>query len=771
MHSACCARVRAPPPLPPPGPAPSPRLSFQPSPPFFQVTPVAGLAAAAAALSTARPNLLYVSAGVVGGRGALAAAAAAVVGGTSPNADPLPLLATLPPAAVLSLAALIKASPPIAAVYLDAATPPEAAGLLRGAGAAAVIYWPRPGGSGGGGGAAAGPSAQTAAAPHHHHHQHHHRPLPPLASPPPSSPAASVMGHAFFAALAAPGATLPEAFAVGLCALQAHTGAGAPARRRSPSPPVAASLLPPESADLPRPRVGLPVLDAAHPPSLPSVDSVPLPPDCLSKPDGGPAVPPSAAGSTPAGRPEGDPAWGDTRIYSPPGETALNLAGRPHPSTRRLAFVGEALRAVLVFQARSLVITAAVRAEPPTISGPPLPPGVAVAACGVQTPAGTAATILIAGPPGLLMSPARLEASVRAGSVASALTAQVHPLALGATYEAPVVGGAGVPGCLSALARGGGGGGAGGGGVGGSAQPPASLPAAALRLSAPLWGVTTLAAIAGRVGTAATPPAPGAGPAARLLAALGIAGVGCTPVAGFGPATALRFAAAAGEPPVLPVAAGSGGGFDTAGGDLTATSALLSTANLARRDPRVSSAGTAAADLPRRPSPSLPPRARQAPVSPRPAPDRPPLASCPVDVFLADAARFVPHPPSPGCATPTPPLHWPDALLHGLPLDAHALYTAVVAAGGGAVLRAAKEPTAWAAAVLPALTTNTPAAGAGVGGRAPAAIGDDLARLYTDSGLAAYEAAYPGDVAVGGGVEAEDGGRESKRVRVLIEKI
>lgn len=102
-----------------------------------QVTPALGLAAAASALASSRPNLLYVTAGVVGGRAALEGTAAAVSAGVSTR---LPPLAQLPAPAVHALAALVRAAPAaIAAVYLDAAAPPEAAGLLRGSGAGAVV--------------------------------------------------------------------------------------------------------------------------------------------------------------------------------------------------------------------------------------------------------------------------------------------------------------------------------------------------------------------------------------------------------------------------------------------------------------------------------------------------------------------------------------------------------------------------------------------------------------------------------------------------------
>ena len=248
-----------------------------------------------------------------------------------------------------------------------------------------------------------------------------------------------------------------------------------------------------------------------------------------------------------------------------------------------------------------------------------------------------------------------------------------------------------------------------------------------------------------------------------MLAALGIAGVGSAPVASFDAATALRFAAASAEPPLLPVIVPAGGG-----GPAAAAAPLLTTAVLARRDPRVSSAGAdrpgsggaAAAAGPPPPPASRPPSTKR-PRTPPPPPDpaRPPLAACPRGTLAADLARFA-DPAAPPAAGRRP---WPDALLHGRPIDGVSLYRAVAAAGGSAALRAAKAgPAAWTDAVLPALLPNAPAAGP-LGGRAPSALGEDLARLYMDT-LAAYEAAYPGDMAAA--VKGEGGGGEGKRVRV-----
>ncbi|DBA79408.1 hypothetical protein WJX79_002219 [Trebouxia sp. C0005] len=152
----------------------------------------------------------------------------------------------------------------------------------------------------------------------------------------------------------------------------------------------------------------LPCLRSAQTPALPSNNSVPLPQlEGMDLSQGIAAVVPD---------------WDSVRLLAPHAELRLLACGQasliaPH----RLSFLGEALRAMLVLEVRQLTVTS----QTPTHRVPAhLPAGCTALRCEIQSASGGCAKVVLGGPQEVLKNPALVEHALRQTLSADALSLQ-----------------------------------------------------------------------------------------------------------------------------------------------------------------------------------------------------------------------------------------------------------------------------------------------------------------------------------------------------------
>ena len=305
---------------------------------------------------------------VPAGATALAAAAASARAGATlvfvgAGAEKDGSLAALTPALLEAAAAAAAAAPRVDARVLSGLASHAAAAATRGS-APHALYWPADGG-------------RVPAA------------------------AARVHARALAAALADAATALPEAAAVALAALAAHSPEPLPP---ATSPRITVKL--PGRAGTPPLRVGVgalaaPTLLSAFAPALPSLDTVPLPHT-------------DDADLAKLGAPGAVPGWARTRVLAPHAEVALSLA-RPLARPAAVAALVHGVRAALVAVARGVTIAStACVAPPPAGAG-----GAAALACATAT-----GIVTLTGSASVLARPALLELALRQGLVADALALQ-----------------------------------------------------------------------------------------------------------------------------------------------------------------------------------------------------------------------------------------------------------------------------------------------------------------------------------------------------------
>ena len=352
--------------------------------------------AAAEAVAQARPNLIYVGAGVAQGGATLAA---------------------LPPELVAAAAAATTAAAPdVDAVWLDGMATSIGVEAAVAGDPPHVLYWPADGGGVSGAGA-------------------------------------RVHARALAAAMAPADASFPEAVAVAACALRALGGGGGGggggcsgeangngAPPHAPSPTTITIRLPPRpDADPASPRstvvlasprapsagadatasssrVGLPALLSAHAPALPSVDTVPAPPSSSS----------SRGDIQALGLADGAPGAPRACLLAPPARVCVTpasgsaLAGTPVAA----AALADGLRAALVTLFRRAIVTATEAVTPPPAATPRNGGGALRCALSLRGVRGALPVVVVA-PAGALDDAAVLELVVRLGLVADALSLQV----------------------------------------------------------------------------------------------------------------------------------------------------------------------------------------------------------------------------------------------------------------------------------------------------------------------------------------------------------
>jgi hypothetical protein len=375
----------------------------------------------------------------------------------------------------------------------------------------------------------------------------------------------------------------------------------------------------------------------------------------------------------------------------------------------------EALRALLVTEARGAVVAGAAAPCPPPAGR--LPAGAAAVRVTVRTTRGALVTVVLAGPPSVLAAPPLVQHALRQTLAADAAAVQLKLPPPGApppaaARSAPGVA-AGAPvvetlavcsvwavGVLRALARDGGCRALAAMGVAAvSDAPVAAFSAAhAARFAALVSGDDP-----DRLGEG---PPPGAGPAARAAPA-----AAPTPAAGGQPPRPPSATAAA----VWPLPRSPSGGAAAAGGLAQ---------GLARHRGGSSSPSDADEGSPA-PGGGPPPAAAVAPWRS----SRPPLAVCSEEAFLADVRAFLEERQGPQA----PAEAFPEATLNASRLDLLSLYREVARRGGYRV----GNDIDWKGRVFPRMRNFS-------GGYEVAGVGNALKRHY-QLYLLDYERARPGD--------------------------
>ncbi|KAG2446125.1 hypothetical protein HXX76_000723 [Chlamydomonas incerta] len=116
------------------------------------------------------------------------------------------------------------------------------------------------------------------------------------------------------------------------------------------------------------------------------------------------------------------PGWTDVRLLAPRAELRLLLTGGSGlVDSTRLSFLGEALRALLVMEARGLQLTARTPLDKLPRN---LPAGCAAARCDYTTSSGAAGSVVLGAPPGVLEHPALVEHALRMTLVTDAVSLQ-----------------------------------------------------------------------------------------------------------------------------------------------------------------------------------------------------------------------------------------------------------------------------------------------------------------------------------------------------------
>lgn len=116
------------------------------------------------------------------------------------------------------------------------------------------------------------------------------------------------------------------------------------------------------------------------------------------------------------------PGWADVRLLAPRAELRLLLCGRSAMiDAQRLSFLGEALRALLVMETRSLRLMAT---EPCLRAPAHLPPGCVALRCSVHTPGGAELSVIIGAQPAVVASRELVEYALRSTMVVDSLSLQ-----------------------------------------------------------------------------------------------------------------------------------------------------------------------------------------------------------------------------------------------------------------------------------------------------------------------------------------------------------
>ncbi|KAK9800299.1 hypothetical protein WJX73_007633 [Symbiochloris irregularis] len=487
-----------------------------------------------------------------------------------------------------------------------------------------------------------------------------------------SKPAQALHGcqfaHAFFATLRSMTAPFPEAFAVASHSAQAFctTSPGG-----THVPPVLPTLL----------------SDAA--PKLPNMEGIPLP--ALEGVDLSPGVVAAV------------PGWDSVRLLAPHAELKLLACSQPTLiDAYRLSFLGEALRAVLVLEMRTLTVTSAnACARTPAH----LPPGCTALRATIKSCSGAEATVVLGGPPKVLENPALVEHALRNTLVADALSLQ---------FRLPPP----------------------------NLPPPTaqSSPAIACGASAvetlvvnSVWAVHVLRTLCLNA-------------TFRGLVGLGVAAIGGSGVAAFQQSDAWRYialsaadlvseaapkaAAPAANGSAKPVSAGTigatggpaGDGVPTAEGSVDLDGSAPATGNGVAEDK--AAAETVAAGRRKRRRKGVPEGANVWKTS------RPPMLTCTEKQFLNDLCDFMRE----RLNRKYDPDNFPDAILNGRRLDLFKLYKEVVRRGGYGVGNGIN----WKGQVFPAMRNYTSS-------NRMTGVGNALKRHYVGY-LLDYEQAHPDDV-------------------------
>lgn len=119
--------------------------------------------------------------------------------------------------------------------------------------------------------------------------------------------------------------------------------------------------------------------------------------------------------------------WSDVRLLAPRAELRLQVAGGSSVvDTARLSYLGEALRALLVLEARRARL---VSSKPPAQMPTHLAPGCSALECEVTTGSGAAVRIVLGGRPGVLAQQQLVEHALRQTLVCFALFFEAAPAA------------------------------------------------------------------------------------------------------------------------------------------------------------------------------------------------------------------------------------------------------------------------------------------------------------------------------------------------------